>query len=84
MSEAKLQAAIREKLEAKGYMVVKLIKTSCNGIPDLMCLKHGKVYFIEVKTPVGVVSELQKYRIEQIEKQGFLVFVVRDIKDLII
>jgi hypothetical protein len=58
-------------LEEKGYLVVKLIKTSCNGIPDLMCLKDGKVIFIEVKQPSGVLSELQKLRIKQLTDLGF-------------
>ncbi len=58
-------------MEEKGFLVVKLIKTSCNGIPDLMALKDGKVIFIEVKQPSGVLSELQKLRIKQLRDLGF-------------
>ncbi len=58
-------------MEEKGFLVVKLIKTSCNGIPDLICLKDGKVIFIEVKQPTGVLSELQKLRIKQLSDLGF-------------
>ncbi len=58
-------------MEEKGYLVVKLIKTSCNGIPDLMALKESKVIFIEVKQPTGVLSELQKLRIKQLTDLGF-------------
>ena len=71
MLESKIQTKIKKKLEEKGYLVVKLIKTSCNGIPDLMCLKDGKVIFIEVKQPTGVLSELQKLRIKQLTDLGF-------------
>jgi Holliday junction resolvase len=71
MLESKIQTKIKKKLEEKGYLVVKLIKTSCNGIPDLMALKEGKVIFIEVKQPNGVLSELQKLRIKQLSDLGF-------------
>ena len=42
-----------------------------NGIPDLMCLKDGKTMFIEVKQPTGKLSEIQKFRIDELRKQGF-------------
>ncbi len=58
-------------MEEKGFLVIKLIKTSCNGIPDLMALKDGKTIFIEVKQPNGVLSELQKLRIKQLRDLGF-------------
>lgn len=49
-----------------------------NGIPDLMAMKEGKTIFIEVKQEKGVLSELQKLRIEQIQKNGFEVFIWTD------
>lgn len=49
-----------------------------NGIPDLMALKDGKTMFIEVKKPKGILSELQKIRIEQLRKQGFEVKIWTD------
>ena len=71
MLEKVIQTRIKKKLEEKGYLVVKLINTNCNGIPDLMCLKNGKAIFIEVKQPTGVLSELQKLRIKQLTDLGF-------------
>jgi Holliday junction resolvase len=71
MLEQKLQTKIKKKLEEKGFLVIKLIKTSCNGIPDLMTLKDGKTIFVEVKQPNGVLSELQKLRIKQLSDLGF-------------
>ena len=65
-------------------MVVKLIQTNCNGIPDLMCLKNGKTIFVEVKQPGREPTELQKYRHAELIKQGFQVHVLTSEKDLII
>lgn len=71
MLESARQTQIKKKMEDDGWIVIKLIKTSMNGICDLMCLKEGEVKFIEVKQPKGVLSEIQKYRIDQLKEIGF-------------
>lgn len=71
MLESAIQTQIKKKLQADGWIVIKLIKTSLNGIPDLMCLKDGKVKFIEVKQPKGVISPIQDYVINMLRTNGF-------------
>lgn len=76
MTETQIQAKIIDRYEKDGYMVVKLIQTNKNGIPDLLLLKAGIASFVEVKTETGRLSELQKYRIKQLEEKGFKVEVL--------
>ena len=76
--ESKRQAKIIAKLTQEGWLCVKLIKTSVNGIPDLLCLKNGESMFIEVKQPDGKLSELQKIRIQQLRDKGFNVKILTD------
>lgn len=72
MTEQQIQKKISDHLEADGWMVVKLIKTNCNGIPDLMALRNGVTKFIEVKRPkVGRLSKIQDFRIRQLKEYGF-------------
>ena len=71
MLESQIQTQIKKKLQADGWIVVKLIKTSMNGIPDLMCLKDGDVKFIEVKQPKGIISPVQQYVIDKLRINGF-------------
>jgi len=71
MLEKNIQTKIIKKLELQGYFVIKLISTNKNGIADIIALKDGKVIFIEVKQPNGVLSELQKLRIKQLQDLGF-------------
>lgn len=78
MLEQARQKKITNKLTADGWLVVKLIKTNTNGIPDLMALKNDKAIFIEVKQPNGVLSEIQKIRIKQLREQNFDVFIWTD------
>jgi hypothetical protein len=79
--ESKRQAKIIAKLKTEGWYVIKLIKTSVSGIPDLLCLKNGETMFIEVKQPDGKLSELQNVRIGQLLALGFDVKVWTDYKE---
>jgi Holliday junction resolvase len=78
MLESKIQTKIKKKLEAEGWLVIKLIRTSVNGIPDILALKNSKAIFIEVKQPTGKISEVQKLRIKQLQEQGFEVKIWQD------
>jgi len=69
--EQQVQTKIKNKLKADGWLVVKLIKTSMNGIPDLLALKGGRAVFIEVKQKGGKASPLQIERINQLRAAGF-------------
>ena len=75
VTEQKIQKKIIDKMEAQGWYVIKLMKTNKNGIPDLICLKKDETLFIEVKKPGGKVSELQKYRINELKKFGLKAIV---------
>ena len=74
--ESKIQAKLIKEYEAMVYYVIKLIKTNKNGIPDLICLKDGKAFFVEVKSKKGKVAPLQKFRHEELLKFGFETIVL--------
>lgn len=76
--ESIVQRHIIKDLEKDGWFVIKLILTNCNGIPDLMALKGGKVKFIEVKRRGQKPRPLQVYRHEQLRKLGFEVDVLTE------
>lgn len=71
MKEQQIQAKRIKQLEAEGYYVLKLIKTNKNGIPDLIAIKEGDILFSEIKTSNGKLSEIQKYRMKELESYGF-------------
>lgn len=78
MLESVIQKKIIDRLVKEGWYVVKLIKTNKNGIPDLLALKDGVSWFIEVKQPKGVLSEIQKFRIQELRDKGFKVSIWTD------
>jgi hypothetical protein len=78
MSESKIQSKKIKQLEKDGYYVIKLITTNKPGIPDLIAIPpNSDVEFIEVKTPIGKVSELQKYRHKELKQHGLNVEIYR-------
>ena len=82
--EGKIQKKIIDKLEERGYFVIKLIKTNKNGIPDLLALKDGeKPLFIEVKQPGRKADKLQLYRVDKCIKMGFNAFVAKSVNDVL-
>lgn len=83
MKEQQIQSKVINLMESKGYYVLKLSKTSKNGIPDLLCLKKDEpAFFIEVKTDKGVVSPLQLFRQKELRELGFKSIIVKNILEI--
>jgi Holliday junction resolvase len=82
MKESQLQTLIKNRLTKHGWLVIKIISSTMNGIPDLMCIRKGVVIFLEVKTEEGVVAPLQDYVIKVLQSNGVHSRVVRSIDDV--
>ena len=82
LSEAAIQRQVMKALEKEGWTCVKLIQTNLNGMPDLLCLRHGMTMFVEVKSETGKVSPMQLHRIQQLKMNGFGAYVVSSVKQL--
>ena len=68
--ESQIQSKLIRKLHEQGYLVIKLIKTNTNGIPDLIIHRDGKTAYIEVKRPGEKPRDLQLYRMKQLQDHG--------------
>jgi Holliday junction resolvase len=77
---SKFQNKIIKEYKAKGWIVIKTIKLSDSGYPDLFLFKDGKAIFIEVKEKTDTLKELQKIRIDQLINKGFDAFCLQDTK----
>ena len=69
-------------MEKEGWTCVKLIQTNLNGMPDILCMRHGMTMFVEVKSETGKASKLQLHRIHQLKMDGFGAYVVSSVKQL--
>lgn len=82
MLESELKRRGAKLLESWGWMVVHLIQTNTNGIPDTIILRKSVIFFIEWKQPGKQPRELQAYRIRKLQEQGFKTFIVTCLKDI--
>jgi len=76
MAENDYQRKLKAEAERNGWTVIKLVRATVNGYPDLICLHPIRgVLFIEVKDVGGKLSKLQEYRISDLRAKGFTVLV---------
>lgn len=74
--EQKVQNNLIKKLEQDGYYVIKLSVTNKNGIPDIIAIpQDSNVEFYEVKQKGKRPSEIQVYRMKELDKHGIKTFV---------
>lgn len=57
-------------------------KQQSSGLPDLAAIKAGRIYFFEVKTETGKLSEPQKYFHAFAESKGVPVWTVYGMADI--
>ena len=82
--ESEIQAQIVAAMEDAGWYVVKLIQTSKNGMPDLLCHRAGRTLYIEVKRPQGACTMLQLHRHRELYTAGVPVYVITSLNGLIL
>lgn len=83
MLEKNLEKKLFEKIKNLKGLIYKFNSQSNNGVPDrLIILPNGKVYFVELKRPSGILSELQKYQIKRLKSMKQNVCVISSIEDL--
>jgi hypothetical protein len=91
--ERAIQSAIRQRLIFHGVVCIAIPNAAKRspgmaramkaeglmaGAPDLVCVgDHGRVAWLEVKAPRGVVSDAQASVHELLRRKGHLVAVVR-------
>ena len=80
MTEQQIQSKIKKYAEGKGWIVIKTIKLSEAGYPDLFMFKNGKTLFIEVKKSGGIISQLQELRQRQLRQQGFTCEIIDNLE----
>jgi Holliday junction resolvase len=74
--ESTYQRRLKKHFEGKGWLVIKIIRATVNGYPDLILLHPNRpTIFIEVKNTGGKLSPVQEYRIKELNERGFIALV---------
>lgn len=84
MKESTIQAAILAKLRGiGGVMCWKISDRFQRGLPDIVGVRNGRFFAVEVKTKDGRQTELQKQTAVQIEAVGGVYVLARSVSDAI-
>ena len=76
MAEKHYQRKLKTDAERLGWTVIKIIRATVNGYPDLLLMHPDRgVIWIEVKGDNGRLSKVQEYRINELREKGFVVLV---------
>lgn len=76
---SKFQNKVVKEYQNKGYTVLKVMKLSANGYPDLLCMKIGEAdTWIECKESNDTLKPLQKLRIDELRNLGKNAFCLQD------
>lgn len=76
--EAKIKAAVRKILEAKGVWFFMPIPMYHRGIPDFICCMNGQFIAIETKAGKGKPTALQELCMEEIRANGGRCIVINE------
>jgi streptogramin lyase len=72
--ERRMCAMVRER----GGLTYKFASPAASGVPDrIVITPRGEVWFVELKTTLGILTTLQKWQINQLEKRNANVRVIR-------
>lgn len=87
MLERHTEQALKQAVEHRGGLAIKLTSPATTGLPDrLILLPGGHLSFIELKRPGAKPRPLQQHRLHQLQQLGFHATVLdhpNHIKDLL-
>ena len=63
-------------------VTVKLSDRWVSGLPDIMFIRNGKIYFFEVKTKTGKVSNIQRYFLDKLKANKTPAVVVTSLEEV--
>ncbi len=74
---------IKTKLEAEGYWVMKIHggPYQMAGLPDLLAIREGKSYWVEVKQPGKKATPLQERTLIKLRKYGCRAGVATNVEE---
>lgn len=74
-SEKKTERYLAERMKALGGRAAKFVSPGWAGVPDRVCMRGGKVVFVELKSEGENPRALQRARHAELKKMGFAVYV---------
>ena len=81
MLEKEIEKYLNKRVKEKKGLSYKWIST-ITGVPDRIVIHKEQLFFIELKTATGQLSERQKIVFDELGEAGFPVHIVRSKEDV--
>ena len=85
MSEANITRGVMAYLRSVPHILVLKLhggRYQTAGLPDLLVVKEGRAYFLEVKAPGKKPTKLQRATMDLIARSGAVVKIVSSVEDV--
>lgn len=80
-TERSIRNSINTYLKDQNWFVMPLSDKWFKGFPDLLCLKEGRVVFLEIKKVGGKVAPIQEYFRSKINSCGVEAYIVFSLQE---
>lgn len=78
MLEKDIEAWLNKKVKDLGGISFKFVSPSNPGVPDrIYIFPEGRVYFVELKTEIGRMSNIQKWQRQRLQEMGCRFYLVK-------
>lgn len=78
MKESIIEARLVREVKKRGGLCYKFTSPGNPGVPDRIAIfPGGRTVYIELKTEIGRLAKVQKWQIEEMQKRGAEVRVLK-------
>lgn len=78
MKESTIEARLVREVKKRGGLCYKFTSPGNPGVPDrIVVLPDGVTVYVELKTEIGRLANIQKWQIEELRKRGAEVRVLK-------
>ena len=82
MRESNIEECFKREVERAGGIAYKFTSPGCRGVPDRLVVFDGRCAFVELKTPIGSLSKLQKRQLRILGEHGQRCYVLNNKEDI--
>ena len=78
MLEKDIEAWLNKKIKELGGLSYKFVSPNNPGVPDrIYIFSEGLVFFVELKTEIGRMSNIQKWQRQRLQEKGCRFYLVK-------
>lgn len=83
MKESQIEQKLVRKVRERGGLCYKFVSPANPGVPDrIVITPKGRTIYVELKTEVGRLANIQKWQIEQMRQRGADVRVLKGLSEV--